>query len=95
VRGHRLDIPTQAQARRRELCIVEVVDQTRELTSLVCDRGENELIIGIDHSYSPLAGVQMWVESDRPRSTVSLSDTHCARSAASARSIAAAEPTIR
>jgi hypothetical protein len=59
VRGHRLDIPTQAQARRRELCIVEVVDQTRELTSLVCDRGENEMIIGTDHSYSSLAEVQI------------------------------------
>jgi hypothetical protein len=95
MRGHRLNIPAQVQASRCELRGVEAVDQARELTSLVCDRGENESIIDTGHSYSPLTGVQMWVESDRPRSTVSLSDTQCARSAASARSIAAVEPPIR
>jgi hypothetical protein len=41
MRGDRLDVPAAAQARRRQLRIVERVDQVRDLPPLVGDGGED------------------------------------------------------
>ena len=43
VRGHRLDVPARAQARRRQLRIIEVVNQISNLSPLVGDSGKDKL----------------------------------------------------
>src|ERR1700731_2933994 len=53
VRSHRLDAETQAQARPCQLRFVEVVEQTRKLTTLLCDRRKDKLLVDAAHRPSP------------------------------------------